>query len=98
VKLLLETTVVKYNHPVGLHARPAALVVKTAGQFKAAVSIRNLSDSGEWVNAKSMLSLMTAGVKQNDEVEIKAEGKDEEQALTALKDLIEVGLNKDAGE
>ncbi|MEW5784028.1 MAG: HPr family phosphocarrier protein [Bacillota bacterium] len=94
----MKTAVIKYSHPIGLHARPAALVVKTANQFDAAVSFRNLSASGQWVNAKSMLSLITAGVKQNDDVEIKTEGKDERQALTAIQNLFQTELNKDAGE
>ena len=94
----MKTASIKYTHSVGLHARPATLVVKTANRFAASVSIRNLSGTGEWVNAKSMLNLMAAGVKHNDIVEMKTEGEDEEQALTALLDLIQSGLNNDAGK
>lgn len=74
--------------PVGLHARPAALFVKLSNEFRADIRIRNLSDSGEWVNAKSILSLLTAAVKQNDRIEIQAEGADEEAAVEKLEALV----------
>lgn len=41
-----------------------------------------------WVNAKSILSLLTCGVKQGDEIGIKAEGVDEEVAVDALVELV----------
>jgi len=74
--------------PVGLHARPAALFVKLSNEFRADIRIRNLSDPGEWVNAKSILSLLTAAVKQNDRIEIQAEGADEEAAVEKLEALV----------
>jgi phosphotransferase system HPr (HPr) family protein len=74
--------------PVGLHARPAALFVKLSNEFRADIRLRNLSDSGEWVNAKSILSILTAAVKQNDRIEIQAEGADEEAAVEKLEALV----------
>jgi phosphotransferase system HPr (HPr) family protein len=79
--------------PVGLHARPAALFVKLSNEFRADIRIRNLSDSGEWVNAKSILSLLTAAVKQNDRIEIQAEGPDEEAAVEKLEALVRSGFS-----
>lgn len=76
------------NNPVGLHARPAALFVKLANQFTAEISIKNLSGEGEWVNAKSILSLLTAGVAQGHRIAIRTEGCDEVEALEALSRLI----------
>ena len=84
----MKTLQVVVTDAVGLHARPAALFVKLSNQFEAAIRIRNLSDAGEWVNAKSILSLLTAGVKQNDLVEIEAEGSDEETAAAKLEALV----------
>jgi phosphotransferase system HPr (HPr) family protein len=74
--------------PVGLHARPAALFVKLANKFSSDISICNVSASGKWANAKSILGLLTCGVKQGDRVEVKAEGSDEEVAVEALEKLV----------
>jgi phosphocarrier protein len=73
-------------HEVGLHARPAALFVQTAKQFKSDVKVGK--DDTE-VNAKSILSILTLGVNQNTVITIKAEGEDEEEAVTALQELVE---------
>ena len=74
--------------PVGLHARPAALFVKLASKFSSSISICNVSTSGKWANAKSILSVLTCGVKQGDMIEVKAEGADEDQAVEALEKLV----------
>lgn len=85
---------VTVTDPVGLHARPAALFVKLSNEFRADIRIRNLSDSGEWVDAKSILSMLTAAVKQNDRIEIQAEGADEEAAVEKLEALVSSGFTK----
>jgi phosphotransferase system HPr (HPr) family protein len=77
------------NHAAGLHARPAAKFVKTASSFPCNISIRNFTDQGNKVNAKSILSVLTLGVNQGSVVEIEADGQKEEDALCALKLLIE---------
>ena len=74
--------------PVGLHARPAALFVKLASSFSSNISICNLSTSEKWANAKSILGVLTCGVKQGDKIEVKAEGVDESQAVEALEKLV----------
>ncbi|MGE5642195.1 MAG: HPr family phosphocarrier protein [Byssovorax cruenta] len=74
--------------PVGLHARPAALFVKLANKFSSNVSICNVSTSGKWANAKSILSVLTCGVKQGDQIEVRAEGVDEAEAVEALQKLV----------
>jgi phosphotransferase system HPr (HPr) family protein len=84
----VKTLQVTVTDPVGLHARPAALFVKLCNQFTASIRIRNVSDGGGWVNAKSILSLLTAGVKQNDRIEIESDGADEDSALEKLEALV----------
>jgi phosphocarrier protein HPr len=80
--------------PVGLHARPAALFVKLANKFTADILICNLTTSGQWLNAKSILSLLTSGVKQGDQIGIKAEGADEGDAIKALEELVRSNFSK----
>jgi len=84
----MKTTQIVVLNPVGLHARPAALFVKLASVFTSEILICNLSSSGKWVNAKSILGLLTCGVKQGDQIEIKAEGTDEDIAVEALEALV----------
>lgn len=74
--------------PVGLHARPAALFVKLASKFSSNITLCNVSTSGKWANAKSILSVLTCGVKQGDKIEVKAEGADESEAVEALEKLV----------
>ncbi|MEJ5202947.1 MAG: HPr family phosphocarrier protein [Anaerolineales bacterium] len=72
-------------HPVGLHARPATLFVETAKRFQSTVKVRK---GEKEVNAKSILSVLSLGVKMNDEIILTAEGTDEEAVLQAMKELI----------
>ena len=74
------------HHEVGLHARPAAVFVKTAKGFVADISV--IKEERE-VNAKSILSILTLGVNQGAEITIKAEGEDEQEAVRALQELVE---------
>lgn len=73
------------QHPVGLHARPATLFVDTVKRFQSVVRVRK----GEReVNAKSILSVLSLGVKFEDEICLTAEGVDEDAALQAIQELI----------
>ncbi|MCS6906447.1 MAG: HPr family phosphocarrier protein [Anaerolineales bacterium] len=76
------------TNSVGLHARPAAMFVKLANRFSASITLKNLTTDSEWINAKSMLSLLTAGVSQGHRIAIRAEGQDETKAVEALIELI----------
>ncbi|MDD7266813.1 MAG: HPr family phosphocarrier protein [Lachnospiraceae bacterium] len=67
---------------LGLHARPAGLLVKAAAVFKSTVT---LEAKGKSVDAKKLIRVMGVGVKQNDEVVLKIEGEDEEAAAAALE-------------
>jgi phosphotransferase system HPr (HPr) family protein len=79
---------------VGLHARPAAIFVKKATQFHAEIHVRNATTDSDWVNAKSILSVLTLGVEKDHEIEISLEGPDEEAGATALQELIRSGLTE----
>lgn len=73
------------NNKNGLHARPAALLVKTAGKFK---SLINLSKDGLVVNAKSILGVMTLAAEFGSKIEVIATGEDAEQAVAAIEEVI----------
>ncbi|MEE2776037.1 MAG: HPr family phosphocarrier protein [Acidobacteriota bacterium] len=76
---------VKIVNRLGLHARAAAKLVHLASGFGA--DIRILS-SGEDVDAKSMLGVLLLAATQGTQVLIRCEGRDENEALTALVGLI----------
>jgi len=77
-----ETTV---GAEEGLHARPAAQFVKTAKGFSSEIMI--IKDDKE-ANAKSSMKIMTLTAKKGDEIVIRAEGEDAQEAVEALVELI----------
>ncbi|MCM1039125.1 MAG: HPr family phosphocarrier protein [Ruminococcus sp.] len=68
--------------PVGLHARPAGLLVKQAVAVKSKVTI---SSNGKSADAKKLIMLMSLGIKQGMEVTCQIEGEDEEAAFDTLE-------------
>jgi len=76
------------EHAAGLHARPAALFVRTASQFESQLRLANLAHEPSDVNAKSILEVLTAGVESGQRIRITADGDDAEAALDALGELI----------
>ncbi len=87
-----RTTIINRS---GLHARPASVFVKEAKTFASKVKIQNLKTPEEVpANAKSIVSVLGLGMGQGTEVEISAEGPDEEKAVKALVALIESGFDE----
>lgn len=80
------------KHPTGLHARPASQFVRTAAKFPCDITVRNLTCISPSVNAKSILSVLTLGVVQNNMIQIVATGEKAIEALASLKDLIEANF------
>jgi len=85
---MAEATI-QVKNKVGLHARPAALFVQTANKFQSKVKVKNLTTKGEFVDAKSIIMVLTLGVMKDHEVLIQTDGPDSDAALDALKALIE---------
>lgn len=77
------------KHKVGLHARPASLFVQTAAKFSSKIKVKNLTTNGNFVDAKSIIMVLTLGVMRDHEVLIQTDGTDADAALEALKLLIE---------
>ena len=93
----MTTIQVVVRNPSGLHARPAALFVRTAGKFGSKITIGNASAGKGPVDAKSILSVLTLGVSSGTEIEVSAEGDDAEAALAAIREAVESGLGEDPG-
>jgi phosphocarrier protein len=71
---------------VGIHARPAGMLVKAMQQF---VSEITLTRGDKTVNLKKLFAVMGLGVKQNHAVTISADGADEDAALAAARKVLE---------
>jgi phosphocarrier protein len=72
---------VKIVNKLGIHARPAAEIVKTAGKFKASITI--VRDDLE-VNAKSIMGVMMLAAEFGSTIVLRATGDDADAALDAL--------------
>jgi phosphocarrier protein HPr len=77
---------VTIRNRAGMHARPAALLVKTASGFSCQIFIEKDS---ERVNGKSIMGVITLGATFNTQLKIIAEGPDEGQAVDAIEKLFE---------
>jgi phosphocarrier protein HPr len=73
----------------GLHARPAAVFVQQAKGFQSQIT---LSKNDKTANGKSILSVLTLGAEQGDQVMIKADGDDAQLAIDKLASLLEEDL------
>ena len=71
---------------LGLHARPAAMLVQSASKFKSEIKLRKEDLEA---NAKSILSVMMLAAEMGSFVTIKAEGEDEQQAAETIAKLFE---------
>jgi phosphocarrier protein len=82
----------KIQNKYGLHARPAALMVKTTGKFQSHI---NISKDGMVANGKSIMGLMILVAEKGSEIEVTVDGSDETVAMQAIEDLIKSNFNED---
>ncbi|MEM2526032.1 MAG: HPr family phosphocarrier protein [Candidatus Methanomethylicaceae archaeon] len=82
----------KIINKTGLHARPATLFVEKAKNFISKITIEK---NGRIVDAKSLISVLSLGIEQGQEIILKIEGPDENEAFKELKTLIESGLGEE---
>lgn len=80
------------KNKAGLHARPAALLVKRAARFKSDFFIHMY---GYRINGKSILGVMTLAAEQGAELELEFDGADEEKASESIIELFENGFNEE---
>ena len=90
----MKSLAIEVSNPSGLHARPAALFVRTAAGYRSTIRVRNTTRSGEPVDAKSILSVLGIGVSKGHVLELIADGDDEGAAIAGLLDLIESGIGE----
>ena len=78
-------------NPLGLHARPAAELVKVANRFQSAVELRK---DDLTVNGKSIMGVMMLAAECGSSLTIVVDGEDAEQAMEALLALVADGFHE----
>ena len=86
---------VQIVNEAGIHARPAAEIVKTAAKFRAEVSI---SKDGLDVNARSIMGVMMLAAECGSTVVLRADGDDAQAAIDAIADVIANGFGEALGD
>src|SRR5512137_2433681 len=84
VEMEIQTFTIKNR--LGLHARAAALLVKTANRFTSEITIEK---DGQEVNGKSIMGILMLAASKGSKITLKAEGKDAAEAIQILGALIQ---------
>lgn len=82
------------RNKMGLHARPAALIVQTANRFPCDVT---LEKDGQPVNGKSIMGVLMLAAAMGTTVTVRTEGEQAQQCADAIADLFEKGFNEGIG-
>ena len=85
----MQTFTYVIKDELGIHARPAGLLVKEAKQFASTIT---LEANGKKGAAKGLMGVMGMAVKQGNEVIVSAEGEDEDAAIAALEAFFNANL------
>lgn len=80
----------KIKDGVGIHARPAGLLVKEAEKFLSDIQIKMSDDRS--ADAKRLFTLMGLGAAKDDVITVSISGEDEEVAAAAIKVFLEKNL------
>ena len=84
---------VMVQNQVGLHARPATFFIQKANEFKSSIGIEK---EERRVNAKSLLGILSLGIVGGTQIRIIADGADEQEAVTALTELVDSGFAEES--
>lgn len=82
---------IRVVNSTGLHARPAATLIKVIKKYESSVTLVNGEKS---IILKGLMSVLGAGVKGNSNIDIICEGIDEQDAMTEIKDLFSSGFGE----
>ena len=75
--------------PVGIHARPAGVLVKEIKKYASTVTVNKGEKS---VNALKLMALMGMGIKQGDTIRVDVEGADEEKVAAEIEAFFKANL------
>lgn len=82
----MKQKTVTIKNRAGIHARPAALIVKTANEYDSEIFLEH---ENMRINAKSIMGIITLGANYKSIIQVIAEGDDEEEVVSAIVKLFE---------
>lgn len=85
---MVEKNITVQNQ-VGLHSRPATFFIQKANEFKSSIWVEK---EERRANAKSLLGVLSLGITGGTDIKIIADGRDENEALDALEQLVISGF------
>ncbi len=88
----MKTRTLTVPNKLGIHARPAALIVRKASEYRSEVFISNGVDE---VNAKSIMGVMTLAAAGGTKISISTDGPDEDSALEGVCAVIDTGFGEE---
>ena len=88
-----QATFIVHN-PHGLHARPAAVLVKIIKQFESTITVENLDEKSSAVDAKNLMRMVSLGAKNGHQLRFNACGRDARKALNKIGEAINCGLGE----
>ena len=83
---------VVFRDRYGLHPRAAMRIQQEAAGFRSTVTIQGVASGGPPVSASSMISMVSAGIRNGDTVRVAADGEDAADAIAAIGRLIDSGV------
>lgn len=83
---------IKIINRLGIHARPAAMIAQTAGEFNCDIK---LSKDGVTINAKSIMGVMMLAAEYGSSIHVILDGDDENTAFDAIKKLFDEKFNEE---
>lgn len=83
---------VTVENSLGIHARPASMLVQTAKNFRSSITLER---DGMSADAKSIMSVMMLAAAQHTEILIRADGEDESDAVEAVAKLFAAKFNEE---
>jgi phosphotransferase system HPr (HPr) family protein len=84
----MTTKKITILNPTGFHTRPARLFVDTANDRFPNTDVKIIKGARE-INGKSVLTMLTLGVKYQDEIELRVDGENEAEAMETLSAFFE---------
>lgn len=85
----MKTFCYEIKDEIGIHARPAGLLVKKAKEFSSKITV---SINGKSAEATKLMAIMSLGVKNGQTIEVTVEGADEDAAYQGMKVFFEENL------
>ncbi len=89
------SAIVTIRNKLGLHARPAMAFVDIANKYEAAISVCRAGTPGPGVDGKSIMQMMMLAATRGTELQVTADGTDADEALAALRVLVESGFDEE---